>query len=84
MSSPADVILLPSRASRFTFLKSLRRAGFPLIPTLILGAIALIAVFANQLAPHNPEVGSLVARFKPPFWMAKGSTHTSMRLMGMG
>ncbi len=74
MSSPADVILLPSRASRFTFLKSLRRADFPLIPTLILGAIALIAVFANQLAPHNPEVGSLVARFKPPFWMAKGST----------
>jgi peptide/nickel transport system permease protein len=74
MSSPADVIRLPSRAPRFALLKSLRRAEFPLIPMLILGAIAFVAIFANQLAPHDPEVGRLVARFRPPFWMAKGST----------
>lgn len=73
--SLADVIRLPSRAPHPGLLKRLRRAQFPLIPAVILGAIALIAVFANQLAPHNPEVGSLVARFKPPFWMAKGSIH---------
>jgi peptide/nickel transport system permease protein len=74
MSTPADVIRLPSRAPRFTFLKALRRADFPLIPTLILGGIALVALFADQLAPHDPEVGRLVARFRPPFWMAHGST----------
>src|SRR5579884_926262 len=74
MSSPADVVRLLQPARRFTLLQSLRRAQFPVVPTLILGVIALVAIFANQLAPHNPEVGSLVARFKPPFWMAKGST----------
>lgn len=74
MSTPAEVIRLPSRAPRFPFWQTLRRAQFPVIPTLILGVIALVAIFANQLAPHNPEVGSLVHRFRPPFWMAKGST----------
>jgi len=74
MSTPADVISLPSRAPRFSFWQTLRRVQFPLIPALILGVITFVAIFANQLAPHNPEIGSLVARFKPPFWMAKGST----------
>jgi peptide/nickel transport system permease protein len=40
---------------------------------LILLAIALVAVFADQLAPHNPEIGSLTARFKPPFWQTGGT-----------
>ena len=74
MSTPADVIVVPSPSPRYAFLKSLRRANFPVIPTLILGVILFVAIFANQLAPHDPEVGRLVARFKPPFWMAKGST----------
>jgi peptide/nickel transport system permease protein len=39
----------------------------------ILVTIALVAIFANQLAPHNPEIGSLTARFKPPFWQTGGS-----------
>ena len=33
-----------------------------------------MAIFANVLAPHNPEIGSLTARFKPPFWQTGGST----------
>src|SRR5204863_1256544 len=33
-----------------------------------------VALFANVLAPHNPEVGRLAARFKPPFWQTGGST----------
>jgi peptide/nickel transport system permease protein len=33
-----------------------------------------MALFANFLAPHDPEVGRLVMRFKPPFWQAGGST----------
>jgi peptide/nickel transport system permease protein len=48
--------------------------GFPLVPVLILGGIAFAALFANFLAPHDPEVGRLVMRFKPPFWQAGGST----------
>src|SRR5438034_9772800 len=75
MSTPADVIRLPSpRAPRFTAIRALRLGELPVIPLGILVGIALVAVFANQLAPHNPEIGSLTARFKPPFWVKGGST----------
>ena len=63
------------------FLPPPRRAGarvrlgdFPVIPAVILVGIALVAIFANVLAPHNPEIGILTARFKPPFWQTGGST----------
>ena len=72
MAIQTEVIGLPPRApSRFA---SLRLGDFPLIPVLILSTIALVAIFANVLAPHNPEIGSLTARFKPPFWQTGGST----------
>src|SRR5438046_6912228 len=74
MSTSAEVLTLPSRQPRFAFIRGLRFSGFPMIPTAILLGIAFVAVFANQLAPHNPEVGSLVARFKPPFWETGGTT----------
>src|SRR5690242_14250095 len=57
-------------APRFSF----RLEGFPLLPTLILTGIALVAVFAGALAPHDPEIGSLAARFRPPAWQAGGSS----------
>src|SRR3954449_3421242 len=74
MSTTSEVLTLPSQAPRFGFIRGLRLSGFPMIPTAILLGIAFVAVFANQLAPHNPEVGSLVARFKPPFWETGGTT----------
>ncbi len=52
---------------------SWRLDGFPLIPALILVVIALVAIFADALAPHDPQVGSLVRRFRPPFWQHGGS-----------
>src|SRR4051795_1325240 len=76
MTLQAETVSLPVRApSRFAWrFAALRARGFPLIPVLILVGIAFVALFADQLAPHNPEVGSLVARFKPPFWVTGGST----------
>src|SRR5262252_6964536 len=71
MAIQTEVLVLPARSP--SRLASLRRSDFPLIPALILCAIALVAIFANQLAPHNPEIGSLTARFKPPFWQTGGS-----------
>jgi peptide/nickel transport system permease protein len=44
-------------------LSSLRSDGFPMIPVSILGLLIFVAVFANVLAPHDPEVGSLGERF---------------------
>ena len=73
MTAQADVIVLPPSAPRSIWRRMARLGDFPIIPTLILVTIALVAIFADQLAPHNPEVGSLTARFKPPFWQTGGT-----------
>jgi len=70
---PAQTIALPPRVvprrrSRF------RLGDVPIFPLFIIGAITFIAIFANQLAPHNPEIGVLAHRFRPPFWQTGGST----------
>jgi peptide/nickel transport system permease protein len=38
-----------------------------------MGVLAMTAVFANVLAPHDPQIGTLGARFKPPFWQTGGT-----------
>lgn len=50
-----------------------RLQGFPLIPVLILLFIAFVAVFADVLAPYDPQIGSLARRFRPPAWQEGGS-----------
>ena len=74
MSTPADVISLPSPQPVTTRSRLRWLGSFPVIPTTILVIIALVALFADQLAPHDPEIGSLTARFKPPFWQTGGTT----------
>jgi peptide/nickel transport system permease protein len=54
-------------------LAAFRGDGFPVIPLSILGGLLFVAIFANVLAPHDPEVGSLGERFRPPFWQQGGS-----------
>jgi len=68
MAMQTEAIDLPSR-SAFVGLE-----GFPLLPTLILVGIAFVATFANVLAPYDPEIGSLAARFRPPAWQVGGTT----------
>jgi peptide/nickel transport system permease protein len=74
MSIPAEIIRLPPQPSTLAAISRIRPGDYPVVPLLILGVITVVAVFANQLAPHNPEVGILTARFKPPFWVTGGST----------
>src|SRR3954471_21876341 len=50
-----------------------RLKGFPLIPVMILLFIAFVAIFADVLAPYDPQVGSLARRFRPPAWQDGGS-----------
>ena len=52
---------------------ALRVEGFPWIASTIIGVIAFVAIFANVLAPYNPEIGVLGDRFRPPAWQAGGS-----------
>jgi peptide/nickel transport system permease protein len=72
MSITTESIGLPSRVPPRA--KGIARGDLPMIPITILVVIALTAIFADVLAPHNPEIGSLTARFHPPFWQAGGST----------
>ena len=50
-----------------------RSSGFPLIPAAILLFIAFVAIFADLLAPYDPQIGSLARRFRPPAWQDGGS-----------
>ena len=54
-------------------LPTMRVGDFPVIPTAIIVVIGLLAIFAELIAPYNPEIGVLGQRFKPPFWQAGGS-----------
>jgi len=47
--------------------------GLPLLPCALLGMFLVAAVFADLLAPHDPQLGSLGLRFRPPVWQAGGS-----------
>jgi peptide/nickel transport system permease protein len=65
-----------SRAASLTVawrFAALHIEGFPWIPSAILCTIALVAIFANVLAPYNPEIGVLGDRFRPPAWQYGGS-----------
>src|SRR3984893_9454480 len=64
----AEAIGAPSRFAL------IRLEGFPLVPVFILVSIAVLALFANFLAPHDPEVGRLAMRFRPPFWQGGASS----------
>jgi len=63
-------VLVPPRRWR---LAALRASGFPLVPAAIILTLVVVAVFADALAPHDPQVGLLGDRFRPPFWQEGGS-----------
>jgi peptide/nickel transport system permease protein len=67
MSMQTDAAGLPSRFAL------VRLGGFPVLPTLILASIAVMALLAEMLAPYDPEVGNLALRFRPPAWQDGGS-----------
>jgi peptide/nickel transport system permease protein len=65
-----------SRAASLTLswrFAAFRSEGFPLLPILILAVILLVALFADAIAPWDPQVGVLGERFHPPAWQAGGS-----------
>jgi peptide/nickel transport system permease protein len=72
--SPAPVA--PSRAAGLALagrLAAFRTEGLPIAPIAILSALLLLAILADAIVPHNPEVGALGDRFRPPAWVAGGS-----------
>jgi peptide/nickel transport system permease protein len=67
MSMRSEAIRLVSRPYL------VRLEGLPLLPALILAGVTFVAIFAPLLAPSDPEVGALAARFRPPVWQVGGS-----------
>ena len=55
-------------------LAAFRLRGFPWFPVAIIATLIVVALFADVLAPHNPEIGTLGHRFRPPAWEARGSS----------
>jgi peptide/nickel transport system permease protein len=45
-----------------------------MVPIAIVVTLLIVAALADFIAPHNPEIGALAQRFKPPAWVAGGST----------
>jgi peptide/nickel transport system permease protein len=67
MSTAANALTLPWRTALY------RLEGFPFVSTFILVAITFMAIFANVLAPYDPELGNLALRYRPPAWLSGGS-----------
>ena len=75
-SAPLSPSTSPSRAASLTLawrFAAFHVGGFPVLPTLILLVLAFTAVFANVIAPSDPEIGTLGERFRPPAWQVGGS-----------
>ena len=65
---------LPEEQSRLGAIVSETRR-LPWFPIVILLVVLFIpAIFANQIAPHDPTRGSLGNRLAPPVWQEGGST----------
>jgi peptide/nickel transport system permease protein len=72
-----DTTAAPSRSLGMPWawrLAAFRIEGLPIFPIAVLVVLVLTALLAEFIAPHNPEVGSLSQRFKPPAWVVGGST----------
>jgi peptide/nickel transport system permease protein len=73
--SPAPAAPSPTASVPITYrIPAIRTDGLPMLPIAILFTLALMAIFADVIAPHNPEIGSLSQRFRPPAWVAGGTT----------
>jgi peptide/nickel transport system permease protein len=51
---------------------------------VLLAVIVLAAVFADQLAPHDPYAQSLLRRLRPPMWAARGTWDYPLGTDGFG
>ena len=67
MSTASNALTLPWRTALF------RIEGFPFVSTFILVGIVFVALFANVLAPYDPELGNLALRYRPPAWQSGGT-----------
>lgn len=82
--TPSSVFVgQPLVLSRWQKLAIQLRAA-PLIPLLLLALLVFTAAFADFLAPHDPTIGNLRYRYRPPAWQERGSTEFLLGTDHMG
>ena len=69
---PAPLPLPPIPAWRRSLRRSLGHRGL-LLGSVVLGLIALAALFAPWLSPHDPYAQEVTQRLIPPAWYGKGN-----------
>ena len=71
--SAAGDAVAARQSAPLRYLAEIRR--LPILPVAILLIVLVIpAIFANQIAPHDPKSGSLGKRLTPPVWLEGGSS----------
>jgi ABC-type dipeptide/oligopeptide/nickel transport system permease subunit len=65
-------------------LAAFRADPIGLVAAAVLAGLALMAVFAPLLAPHDPGDTDLFRRFQPPVWMAGGEWAHPLGCDGLG
>ncbi len=71
--SAAGDAVAARQSAPLRYLAEIRR--LPILPVAILLIVLVIpAIFANQIAPHDPKSGSLGDRLTPPVWLEGGSS----------
>src|SRR5262249_17218696 len=71
--APAPSEVAPSRSGSRAYRKLVRHP-MSAVGGLILLAVIASAVFAPQIAPHDPARQSLIRRFTPPVWAPAGDS----------
>jgi peptide/nickel transport system permease protein len=75
IAAPTTVARRRTASRLHAVVKAAREA--PLVAIVILGALVLVAILADLIAPHDPMLPVKGANvFDPPFWMEGGSTAT--------
>ena len=82
--APADILAQQPVVLSFWGRAAARLRGAPVIALGLLSLLVFTAVFADFLAPHNPEVGNLRLRYRPPAWEARGSSEFILGTDHMG
>jgi len=82
--TPSSVFVgQPRVLSRWQKLAIQLRAA-PLIPLFLLALLVFTATFADFLAPHDPTIGNLRYRYRPPAWQERGSAEFLLGTDHMG
>jgi peptide/nickel transport system permease protein/dipeptide transport system permease protein len=66
------------------FFRLFKRNKTALLGTTVVILWILIAIFATQLAPHDPHKGNLFKRLAPPAWMKGGEARSLLGTDHMG